>query len=37
MYGMYTFSTFCGGQLYGPAVYSKIRQIKETRFTVGEP
>jgi hypothetical protein len=27
---MYSFLTCCGGLLYGPAVYSKIRQISET-------
>jgi hypothetical protein len=28
-----TFSKCCGGPLYGPAVYSNIRQIIETGFT----
>jgi hypothetical protein len=31
------FSTCCGGLLYGPAVYSKIRQIRDIGFTSRSP
>jgi hypothetical protein len=33
----YSFSTCCGGPLYGLAVYSKIRQIREPGFTSRDP
>jgi hypothetical protein len=34
---IYSFFACCGGPLYGPAVYTKIRNVRETGFTSKSP